>query len=278
MSTKSGAHLYEILRSATNGGSRPVSQPAPIPRPTASLPSPETGVEREPGGTATVTPPPMLLPPNVEAVVKAPDTAKEPTPMPVRIRVEPTRPRIMLTPPLVPQNSPAPMHPPKPATATPGDRVLKLTYNTLGFGALIGLALVFAAYSIGMRAGRGSAAPAATETPVSALTPDPADPVSPQPIQVKSYSIKLMEWPAKTQQEVANAKKNSELLKQALDGKGYKDGRVVQTADKIILLYGAYDSRTSDAVKATLDKIRTLKLDPKKEPNFKSAGFVEVAK
>jgi hypothetical protein len=275
MSTKSGAHLYEILRSATNGGSaRPLS-PMAVPRP---VPAPEPREESTSGGTATLTPPPVFAPPNVEAVVRSPDTAQEPTPLPVRIKVEPTRPRIMLTPMLTP-SSPSPMHAPKPAESkAPGDRVLRVTYNTAGFSALVVLAVIFVAYSVGLRGGRTQPAAAAVTVPTTTPpelepVPGPAVPVTP-----KSYAIRLMEWPAHTAQELATAKSNAQSSKNSLDRLNFKDARIIQAGDKLMLLYGTYDSRTSDGVKAALEKLKALKLETKdREPRFaKSAGIVEV--
>jgi hypothetical protein len=288
---KNGGNLYEILRSATNGGTRP-SASYPAPKPTSSAPAP--AVEPAPetpadGGIATLTPPPapaiVIAPPNVEAIVRPAETAKQPTPMPHRLRVEPTRPRIMLTPPLA--GAAAAPAAPQPLSASrleapPGERTLRLTYNTAGFAALIVLGLCFAAYSIGLRGGR----PAAPST-AAVLPADPGDPVTPPAnppaapppvVTPKVYSIRLMEWPAATDKERVMAKNNALNMKNALDKLGYRDGRVMENGTSLFLFYGSYDSRTSDAARAALDAFKkTIKLGKDTTPTFaKAAGIVEV--
>lgn len=283
MSTKTGAHLYEILRSATNGGSNAMRAPSPqpIPRPTASAPAP---LEDAGGSTATstLTPPPVPVPPNVEAIVRAPDTAKDPTPLP-RLRVEPTKPRIMLTPQLPGSTvHPAParldINRPPAAPQTPGERVLKLTYNNAAFAALIGVAVLFGAYSIGMRVGR-------TQTPASPAAGAPipsgeADPAAaqPAPINPKLFSIKLMEWPAQNQQQLTVAKANAQASKNSLATAGYRDAQILTTTDRVVLVYGTFENRSSDQAKATLEALKRIKLERDREPRFAKAGFVEVTR
>ncbi len=279
MSTKTGAHLYEILRSATNGGSNALRAPGPqpMPRPSAPAPTEETGGST---ATSTLTPPPVPVPPNVEAIVRAPETAKEPTPLP-RLRVEPTKPRIMLTPNLPGSTvHPAPARldiSRAPATpSTPGERVLKLTYNNAAFAALIGVAVLFGAYSIGMRVGRSQtpASPAAAANP--STEPDPAP--QPPPINPRLYSIKLMEWAAANQQQLTVAKNNAQSSKNGLAAAGYRDAQILTTTDRVILVYGTFENRSSDQAKATLEALKKLKLDRDREPRFAKAGFVEVTR
>jgi hypothetical protein len=41
----------------------------------------------------------------------------------------------------------------------PGERVVKLTYNTVLFGGMVAVGLMFIAYAVGLHVGKGSVTP-----------------------------------------------------------------------------------------------------------------------
>jgi outer membrane biosynthesis protein TonB len=270
MKAKGSANLYELLRQATGAGEAP-PEGAPSEAPAAEPARP---------ATATLTPPPapavtLPTPPNVEEIVRPPDTAKEPVPMPPRLKVEAPRPRPILTPAavLAPRVPPAPAA--RPAAAEPpagtGERMLHISANIAGFAALVALGLLFLAYSIGVRVGRAQAS-----APAPAPAPRDAAPAAPQ-----TWTIQLMEWAARTQQEKTQALASAGELRNLVERQGFKDAQVLTVGapgdQRVVLIHGTYDSQ-GEAAKAALAKLKSLKLRrTDREPTFgRTAGFVEI--
>src|SRR5205085_10466525 len=86
-----------------------------------------------------------------------------------------------------------------PADPGPGGRMVMLTYNTVLFGGMVVVGLLFMAYAIGLHVGKGSAPagePVAevirppAPTPVRPLPPPPVSTPTP-PLARKEYTIRL---------------------------------------------------------------------------------------
>jgi hypothetical protein len=103
----------------------------------------------------------------------------------------------------------------------PGDRVIRITYNTALFGSLILAGLLFISYAVGMHAvGRTvEEVPAPKRTPV--LESVSAAPV-PLPVVKKEYTLRLAEWKYGTSRERLNATAQADELKRAVERAGHR--------------------------------------------------------
>jgi hypothetical protein len=227
-----GGSLYEVLKSASRPGGAE----------DASAPSPETPAAAPPDGAAptlqerlaaykaaklaaaTQTPSITIdaapARPAAATVVLEPD----PTPIPAPTRVVEPSPSIMTAADPDPTPLPAP-------TKGPGERVIKLTYNTALFGGMITVGLLFIAYAVGLHVGKTHAAaelqsPDAPRVVVKPATPIivPTPIIAPPPAPPKLYTIRLGEWKFVTSQDrvKALALADDPDLKKALERAGHR--------------------------------------------------------
>ncbi len=183
---------------------------------------------------------------------------------------------------------PAAVPPPAPAALTapaavlperpagPGERVLRLTYNTIAFLMLVILGLVFLSYAIGLRAGRSGAADAsAAKAP--AILSDPVAAPAPSP---KVHAIRLIEWAGNTSQERVQAQVAAGKLVQALGKAGFKGAETMlirRGAEKRVALYlERFTDRASAEARARLAAVR--KFTFQNQAVFAKADFEEVPK
>jgi hypothetical protein len=246
MKSRHSPNLYEILCSAATPKETPLG----------------------PAATAVAAPPP---PPPPAPVLEEPDPVLElppPPPLPVERPVE--RPVVRETPPPAP--APEPLYA-QPAPAGPGERSLKLTYNTVLFGGLVAIGALFLAFTLGVRTGRRQldTVPAPPDLPAASLqAPD-----GPAPI----FTIRLVEYRARTSQEYTKALDAAIRYKNELERLGLRHA-VVETLGEIpnrrvVLRYGEYTDAAGAAARENLNKLKALKLDKgSKEATFaKTAQF-----
>jgi hypothetical protein len=242
MKSRHSPNLYEILCSAATPRETPL------------------------GPTTAVAPPPPPPPP--PPVVVEPDPVIEmPSPPPITVE----RPVVREAPPPPPAPpAPEPLYA-RPADAGPGERSLRFTYNTLLFGGLVVLGAVFLAFTLGVRTGRGQAEalPAAPDLPAAALEA----PAGPAP----TFTIRLVEYRARTHQEFTKAQATAIGYKMELERRGLRDGFVEtlgQSPDRrVVLRYGEYTDAASGPARETLQKLKSLKLDK----GSKEATFARTA-
>ncbi|MBI4563692.1 MAG: hypothetical protein HY716_03240 [Planctomycetes bacterium] len=251
MKSRNAPNLYEILRAAVGTSVpetsvRPAPPPEP-PRPAAEYPAPPREEPLEPETPAEET--------ESEASATSATPAARPLPP------EP------------------PPHPAPPASATadepaafdPGERSVRVSYNTLLFAGLIAIGTLFLVYSIGVRSGRAQAeARAAAER-----RPD-APPPAPKAASAARWTIQLCEYRCRSVEERVRAYNLVQQLKLALDRKGYKDGRVMvlgsEPDQRVALLYGIWTEGKAKEAQETLKALRTLRVG--KTSFEKTAGFV----
>jgi hypothetical protein len=269
MKSKDSPNLYEILRTASRSFTE-TAAPPPEPR------SPATAVEpHEPtlqdrlaiykaaklGLTASAPPGPAT-----PAAPTVPAAKDESAPVPA----EPaTRTESVL-------------HPP--AAKGTGERVLKVTFNTAAFAALVGLGLLFVAYSLGVRAGRSGAPEPSAEAAVPA-DPKPAPPEAlpppppkPAPAAPKVYTLRLAEWPYKTAQDRLKANAAADEFKKALARAGLTGSEAVSILrgqePRLALFLGRQTDLSSASAKATLAAAQKVKVQ--NQTPFARAQFEEV--
>jgi hypothetical protein len=175
---------------------------------------------------------------------------------------------------------------PAPPSAGPGERVVKLTYNTALFGGMVAVGLMFIAYAVGLHVGKGSAAPEVTvqasrpvAPPVVAPRPTPPPVVVP-PVVKKEYTIRLCEMKVSTSQERLKALAFAEdsELKRALDRagrKGYEKVTINRGGEPKMALYvDKFTDINSDAAKSALTAMKTFRW--KNGTPFAQAVFEEA--
>ncbi len=172
--------------------------------------------------------------------------------------------------PQVPPAPPAAAAPAAPEAAPakgPGERVLRITYNTAAFLSLIGIGLLFVAYSLGVRAGRSGAQEAAAEVSAPPAPRAPAAvaaPRAPAPAPApKVYTIRLVEWPYRTSQE--RLKANAEAV-QVTRGQ----------EPRLSLTLGRYTDIASGAARSGLAAAQKVKVE--NQAPFAQAQFEEVSR
>ena len=297
-----GGSLYEVLKSA----SRPAGaeESAPTSPETTAAPNAEgvqpTLQERLAAykaaklAAATQAPPaapapvpaaaPEPLKPSSATLLLEPDPTPGPVPSVTRLAPQP------------PAFAPAPtISTPEPAPEVeapskgPGERVVKLTYNTVLFGGMVSVGLLFIAYAVGLHVGKANAAAelqASTEPvvrpaakPVVQIAPAPQPPPPPPPIR-KEYVIRLGEWKFVTAQDrlKALAIADDPDLKKALERAGYrsfeKAGIQRGSEQRLALYVGRYTDLNSDAAKSALTAMKTFKW--KNQTPFAQAVFEEA--
>jgi hypothetical protein len=278
-----GSSLYEVLKSASRPQGEAAGAAAPSdPPPRPSEGGPLTLQERlaaykaaklaqagASAATAEATPPPAPAPAEPTADPTPPPAAPAPA-APVATTVQ-AAPR--------PVETPRAAEPPPPAG--PGERVLRVTYNTLVFAGLVGVGLFFIAYALGVKSGRSRAAESASEAlraaaPAPVLPPAPAP--APAPAPRKEYTIRLAEWRYVTARDRMTAEAEAEDLKKALDKAGYKGVEKLKIERSGELRLALYTDRLADVASASArNRLATLqKFTFKNAKPLAQAAFEEV--
>ena len=255
MKSRHSPNLYEILRSASGPRETREAPAAPVAVLPPPPPAPVAPVAEEPEPVVVETPPPAP----VARVVEAP-----PPPPPV-VEVRPA-------PPPAPPRVETP-EAPAPAAAGPGERSLRVTYNTILFGGLVAVGAVFLAFTLGVRTGRGQG-----EAPVTNPELGAAMPQAPS-VPAATFTIRLVEYRARNSQEYTRALDAAIRYKNELERLGLKEA-VVETIGttpdrRVVLRYGEYTDAAAQPAKEMLQKLKNAKLDKtSKEPTFaKTAVF-----
>lgn len=175
---------------------------------------------------------------------------------------------------------------PAPAPQGTGERVLKVTYNTAAFSALVGLGLLFLAYSLGVRAGRSGAPETALEAPAPAVQsveapapkPAPAPATVPAPSPSRVYTLRLAEWPYKTAQDRLKANAAADEYKKALAKAGLAGSESMAIMrgqePRLALFLGRHTDPASAAAKAALAAAQKVKVQ--NQTPFAKAQFEEM--
>jgi hypothetical protein len=166
-------------------------------------------------------------------------------------------------------------HPPAPdVAADPGERAVRVTYNTLLFSGLVALGIVILAFTLGVRTGRSRAEAAAAPAAPEASVPDA--PSGPRP----KFTIQLVEYRARNSQEYTKALDAATRYKLGLERAGYR-GAVVDTlgevADRrVVLRYGEFADANSAPALETFRKLQGLRFerDAREAPFARTARFV----
>jgi hypothetical protein len=287
-----GGSLYEVLKSA----SRPSGQDPGAPSASDTTPVADgnqtTLQERlaaykaaklaavsqpsEEAPAATVTAPKVTA----TTLVLEPD----PTPIPAPTVVRSAPPVYVAPAPASPRTETVPAAAPSDG---PGERVVKLTYNTVLFGGMVAVGLMFIAYAVGLHVGKGSAAPEVVDvsrqaSPIPSPVPPPRAPIvaSVPPTPKKEYTIRLCEMKISTSQERLKALAFAEdaELKRALDRSGRKGFEKVSISrggePRMALYVDKFTDINSDAAKSALTAMKTFRW--KNATPFAGAAFEEV--
>ncbi len=172
--------------------------------------------------------------------------------------------------------SPAATPPLSERVAALGERVIRLTYNTALFAGLVGLGLLFIAYSLGVRAGRAQkpeVAPGAgvvSEPPRGAV----AQPPPPPPPAPKAYAIRVAEWPYRSAQERLKANTAAEDLKGALKRAGHPGAEAWSVGTRLVLYLGRFTEVSEAAARTKLEAVRRLR--GQNLPSLAQADFEEA--
>jgi hypothetical protein len=286
-----GGSLYEVLKSASRPSGADEGAPT-SPEPPGSAPtegSQTTLQERLAAYKAaklaavTQTPPP----PAIEAATAKPASATlilEPDPTPIPPMVTPTVLR-----PLPPPASAAPVEEtPLPPAKGPGERVVRLTYNTALFGGMVAVGLLFVAYAVGLHVGKSQApvdAPA-VERPVAKApapvvpAPTPLPTPVPAPAPRKEFTIRLGEWKFVTSQDKvkALALADDPELKKQLERAGHRgfSKEFIKSGNdvKMALYVNRYTDLNSEAAKSALTAMKTFRF--RGQTPFAGAAFEEA--
>jgi hypothetical protein len=291
-----GGSLYEVLKTASRApGADPGAPPAPDTTPVADGNQPtlqerlaaykaaklaaatQTPIEARPEAAVTTT--------KVSATTLVLEPDPTPVPAPTLVRAEPQAPVFAPTP-----VSRVEVEAPAAAAvgAGPGERVIKLTYNTALFGGMVAVGLLFIAYAVGLHVGKSSApAEAVAETPrpaapapapVAPVKP-PAAPAVPPPVR-KDYTIRLCEMKTTTSQERLKALAFAEDadLKKSLERaghKGFEKAFITRGGEVRMALYvDRFSDNNSEAAKAALTAMKNFRF--KNQTPFAQAVFEEV--
>jgi hypothetical protein len=282
-----GGSLYEVLKSASRpGGAEDASAPSPEAPASAAAEGAQPTLQERLAAykaaklaaatqqTTTVAPDPAPARAPAATVVLEPD----PTPVPAPVRVESTA--------VAPAPAESDATPLPAAPKGPGERVVRLTYNTALFSGMIAVGLLFIAYAVGLHVGKSqAAAEAAPET--ARVLPRPASPppVEPgprpaPPAPAKSYTIRLGEWKYGTSKErlTALALADDPELKKGLERAGHRSfekARIVRGNEERLALYvDRFSDINSDAARAALTAMKNFKY--KNQTPFSQAAFEEL--
>jgi hypothetical protein len=281
-----GGSLYEVLKSASRpGGADDASAPSPEPPAVAPTDGAAPTLQERLAAykaaklaAATQPTPSVSIETAAATVVLEPD----PTPIPAPTRVVAPAPAPMAA--ADPDPTPLPV-----PSKGPGERVVKLTYNTALFGGMVTVGLLFIAYAVGLHVGKTHAAAEMQVTeptravvkPVAQIVPQQPLIVTPPPALPKQYTIRLGEWKFVTSQDrvKALALADDPDLKKALERAGHRSFRkdfIKRGAeDRLALYVDTYSDINSDAAKAALTAMKTFKF--KTQTPFAQATFEEVA-
>jgi hypothetical protein len=301
MKSKGTASLYEVLKSASKSAADPASAPA-APAGAAGTEAQATSLQErlaaykarklaEAGAGGPPAPVPAA-PPAPVSVAEAtpppvPASPMPASPVPARKAVEP-RPAPAPEPPrLAP--APAPAAPtlviaPEAGEADPGEKVVRLTYNSAVFAGLVVVGLLFVAYAFGVQSGRRRAAaesaPAAVAPRAAAPVPalDLAPPVPPPP--PREYTIRLAEWRFGTAKERLTAGAAADDLKKALDRAGFKGAEKMMiqrgAEPKLVLLIDRVRDVSADPARTRLAALRAFRTGG--QTPFAQAAFEEISR
>jgi hypothetical protein len=293
MKSKGSASLYEVLKSASRSSADPASAPAPSQEtPAAASEEQKTLQERLAEYKARKLAAAQIAPSAASTSVAVAD----PTPVPVAV-ADPTPPPLPVVT-AAASFTPAPVRPstqlltplaippslPSRSLAGPGERVLKITYNTAAFAALVVVGLAFVAYAVGVKIGRARAVEPAIE---SSASPAPLKP-PPAPVPApKIYSIHLAEWPSRTSQDHVNSVIAADTCKKALEKAGYKNVETVKIMrsgeERLALYIDRIKDAGAESAKSRLAAIQKVRIEkqtpfvPTPTP-FAQAYFEEVPK
>jgi len=284
-----GGSLYEVLKSASRPGGAedtPASSPeapasasaegasATLQERLAAYKAAKLAAATTPTATVAVEPAPARPP--AAKVVLEPD----PTPVPAPARIESTA--------LVPAAAESEETPLPAAPKGPGERVVRLTYNTALFSGMIAVGLLFIAYAVGLHVGKSQAAAEAASAPeVVRLAPRPA----PAPVEAaisrplpppapKSYTIRLGEWKFGTSKErlTALALADDPELKKSLERAGHRSlsKELIKrgTEERLALYVDRFSDINSDSARAALTAMKNFKF--KSQTPFGQAAFEEL--
>jgi len=296
MKTKGGS-LYEVLKSASKtseagpptspeGSTTPVGEGTTLQERLAAYKAAKLAAANEPT-SAPVEPPPARV--SSTTLVLEPDPTPIPAPAPRRetpVFAPPPAPTVVLAPQVEKsEETPASSVPPK----GPGERVVRLTYNTVLFGGLITVGLLFISYAVGLHAGKVGAATEAAEVsrapiaaPIVAVQPVRATPpIVPPPAPKKEYAIRLGEWKTASAQDrvKALALADDPDLKKALERAGHKgfEKAFINRGPndvRMALYVDRFSDLNAEAAKAALTAMKTFKF--KSTTPFDKAVFEEV--
>ena len=286
-----GGSLYEVLKSASRpSGQDPGAPPAPDTTPVADG-NATTLQERlaayKAAKLAAVSQPSEEAPAAAVTTTKVSATTlvlePDPTPIPAPTVVRSAAPVSVAPAPTRTETIPAAA----PPSDGPGERVVKLTYNTVLFGGMVAVGLMFIAYAVGLHVGKGSVATEVVDAPrplAQLPTPVPTPrapilaPVPPTP--KKEYTIRLCEMKISTAQERMKALAFAEDgdLKKALERagrKGYDKQTISRSGEPRMALYvDRFTDINSDAAKSALTAMKTFRW--KNATPFAQAVFEEA--
>ena len=254
MKGKSTASLYEVLKAATRTQAPMVVALPPDPKPVlAAEPVNESpGIEERLAAykarkeaAVEVAPPPPADPGAVLEEISPEEAAEE---MFVETAGEGGE------------------RPAAPPVVDPGIRVIRMTYNTAAFVALVGVGLLFAAYAVGLKS---SGAPVETRGTVAAPEKAPT-----------LYTLHLAEWPFGSARERIDASiaVDKYILAVRRAGHGKPEQVQIKRGEEIRLaLYmGTFDDLSDERVLDKLKGIRRLEVD--KGYPFAKSAFVQKPK
>jgi hypothetical protein len=285
-----GGSLYEVLKSASRpGGAEDASAPSPeTPAAASSEGAPATLQERLAAYKAAKLAAATQQTPNVsaESAPAKPAAATlvlEPDPLPAPAPARALQPAP--APAATADSEPTPL--PAPSKG-PGERVIRLTYNTALFSGMVLVGLLFIAYAVGLHVGKTHAAaelqsaelPRTIAKAAPPILASPAPIFAPPPAPPKQYSVRLGEWKFVSSQDrvKALALADDPDLKKALERAGHRSFRkevIKRGNDNWLALYvDSFSDVNSDAARATLTAMKTFKF--KSQTPFAQAAFEEA--
>lgn len=236
----------------------PAAAPAPAPKVSAT--------------TLVLEPDPTPIPPMVTPTRTVERTAVAAAPAPASVRVE------------ADSTASAPVDP------GPGARLVLVSYNTMLFGGMVVVGLLFMAYAIGLHVGKGQAAAEVaierpvTPTPITVVTPPTPKPPAVTPpaviIPKKEYTIRLADWKYVSAQDrvKCNQIADDPELKKALERAGHKgwDKAMITRGTEVRcnLYVDRFSDINSEAAKAALTAMKNFRW--KGTTPFAQATFEEA--
>jgi hypothetical protein len=272
MRSKDSPHLYEILRNAARPSPEAAPAAAAEPKPAAGGDGPQPTLQERLAAYKAAKLGPAPEPATLASVAVSTETPPPvEAPKPAELVPPKLRPLTMTLPASAPSVSSVANRP------APGERVLRVTYNTAVFAGLVGLGLLFIAYSLGVRSGRAQTADAsplpASATAVTvthegeAPPPKPPilGPVPPPPPPPKVYTIRLAEAPFRTSQERLKADALAHEVKAALGRAGMtgvEKAEILRGGEKFLMIYlGKFQDIRAEGSKSKLVAIQKVKVN-----------------